>query len=149
MQTSTSSASVALAAAAVPVIAGHAAREVTALARPFVDEVRTRALPRLPALAGLAAGWWIARTYTDSRFSATLHALGIGSGPRRVVSTERLHAMQFWLPVVAAAVCSYASGRIAALVRARYAPATAPRTDPAQAEASAPTAAPPAPGDAR
>jgi hypothetical protein len=33
--------------------------------------------------------------------------------------------MEFWLPIAAAAICSYASGRIAALVRSRYAPADA------------------------
>jgi len=103
--------------------AHHAAREAAALGKPLVQELRARVLPRMPALAGLAAGWWIARTFTDSRWSATLHSLGIGSGPRRVVSTQQLHAMEFWLPIVAAAIGSYASGRIAALLRARYAPA--------------------------
>ena len=78
-------------------------------------------------------GWWIASTFTDSRLGATLHALGIGSGARRVVTTKQLHAMEFWLPIVAAAICSYASSRVAAVVRSRYAPA------PLQ-EASSPTA---------
>ena len=104
-------------------IAGHAVREAVALGKPLVHEVRGRLFPRVPALAGLAVGWWIARTFTDSRFSATLHALGIGSGARHVVSTQQLRAMEFWLPVAAAAICSYASGRLAALVRSRYAPA--------------------------
>ncbi len=114
----------ALRGARVPVIACHVGREAIAFGKPFLREVRGRLLPRVPALAGLAVGWWIASTFTDSRLSATLHALGIGSGPRRVVSTQHLRAMEFWLPIAAAALCSYASGRIAALVRSRYAPAT-------------------------
>ncbi len=92
----------------------------------MAQEVRGRLFPRVPALAGLGVGWWIAKTFTDSRFSATLHSLGIGSGPRRVVSSERLHAMEFWLPILAAAICSYATGRIAALLRSRYDPTLAP-----------------------
>jgi hypothetical protein len=103
-------------------VAGHLGRELVALGRPLTQELRGRLLPRAPALAGLAVGWWIASTFTDSGFLATLHALGIGRGPRRRVSGETLRAMQFWLPLLAAAACSYLSSRAGALVRARYQP---------------------------
>ena len=108
--------------AALPAIARVAQREAVAFGKPLVHEVKGRVWPRLPALAGLVVGWWVASTFTDSRLGAALHSLGIGSGPRRAVSSSTLHAMEFWLPVLAAAVCSYLSGRVGALVRARYAP---------------------------
>ncbi len=104
-------------------------REVVAFSKPLAREVRGQLLPRVSALAGLAVGWWLARTFTDSRFSAALHSLGIGSGPRRVMSSGTLRALSFWLPILAAALCSYASSKLAALLRARYAPAT-PNADP-------------------
>jgi hypothetical protein len=99
-------------------------REAAAFSKPLAREVRGQLLPRVPALAGLAVGWWLASTFTDSRFSATLHSLGIGSGPRRVMSGGTLRALSFWLPILAAALCSYAGSRLGALVRARYAPGT-------------------------
>jgi hypothetical protein len=99
----------------------RAGRESFAFSKTVAKELRGQFLPRLPALAGLLAGWWIATTFTDSQFSATLHSWGIGSGPRRAVSSETLSAMKFWLPILAAALCSYAGGRLGALVRSRYA----------------------------
>ena len=85
-------------------------------------EARTQLVPRIPALVGLAVGWWVAQTFTDSEFSATLHSWGIGSGPRHAVRSSTLKAMNFALPVLAAAVCSYAGSRLAAFVRSRYEP---------------------------
>ena len=38
------------------------------------------------------------------------------------ISTETLESMQLWVPIAAAAVCSYLGGRFAAKVRARYTP---------------------------
>ncbi|HET9597355.1 MAG TPA: hypothetical protein VFP65_17325, partial [Anaeromyxobacteraceae bacterium] len=101
-------------------VARGVAREGGALARPVAREVRARLLPKTPALAGLAAGWWIASTFTDSELSATLHRFGLGSGPRHAVSSETLHRMEFWVPVLAAALCSYLGDRVATLVRRRY-----------------------------
>jgi len=104
-------------------------REVAAFGKPLAREVRGQLLPRVPALAGLAVGWWVASTFTDSQLSATLHSLGIGSGPRRVMSSGTLRALSFWLPILAAALCSYAGSRLGTLLRARYAPA-APNAEP-------------------
>ena len=86
-------------------------------------EARGQLVPRVPALFGLAVGWWIAQTFTDSQLSATLHTWGLGQGPRHAVRSETLQAMKFWLPLLSAAVTSYAGSRLAALVRSRYAPA--------------------------
>ena len=99
------------------------AREAHHFSRYVFSEARSRLLPRIPALVGLLVGFWIAQTFTDSEFSATLHSWGIGQGPRRAVRGETLRAMNFALPLFAAALSSYAGSRLAALVKARYAPA--------------------------
>ena len=96
-------------------------REVAAFSKPLAREVRGQILPRVPALAGLAVGWWVAKTFTDSQLWATLHSLGIGSGPRRAVSGGTLRVLGFWLPILAAALCSYAGSRLGVLVRMHYA----------------------------
>ena len=102
------------------------AREAQHFSRYVYAEARVLLLPRIPALVGLLVGFWIAQTFTDSPFTATLHSWGIGSGPRHAVRGETLRAMNFLLPLVAAALSSYAGSRLASLLRARYAPASAP-----------------------
>ncbi|HUJ29324.1 MAG TPA: hypothetical protein VLW85_25065 [Myxococcales bacterium] len=97
-------------------------RESAHFGRFLARELRTQLVPRVPALVGLVVGWWIAQTFTDSELSATLHSWGIGDGPRHAVRSSTLKAMSFALPIVAAAVCSYAGSRLAAYFRARYAP---------------------------
>jgi hypothetical protein len=101
-------------------------RETAHFGRFLAREARNQVLPRVPALVGLAVGWWIAQTFTDSEFSATLHSWGIGSGPRLAVRSETLRAMNFVLPILAAALCSYAGSRLAAALKARYAPPPEP-----------------------
>jgi hypothetical protein len=106
-----------------------AGRETSALAAAFIRVLRSQFVPRLPAVAALAAGWWVAATFTDSQLVATLHSWGIGQGPRWAVSTESFEAMRFWFPIGAAAICSYLGNRFAGSIRARYAP---PAPDPRQ-----------------
>ena len=119
-------------------------REAMAFGKPLASELRGHLLPRVPAIAGLVAGWWVASTFTDSRLSATLHSLGIGSGPRRAVSSDTMRALSFWAPIVAAALCSYLGSRLAALVRARYAPPpTGEATSPPPGGAPSPSVPPP------
>jgi hypothetical protein len=105
------------------------AREAQHFANSVWTEGRNLLWPRAPALIGLAVGFWIAQTFTDSTFSATLHTWGIGSGPTRAVSSGTLRTMSWVLPVLAAAVASYAGSRLAALIRTRYAP---PADEPPQ-----------------
>jgi hypothetical protein len=102
-----------------------AASEISALGAAFVRVLRSQFVPRLPALAALGAGWWVAATFTDSQLLATLHSWGIGQGPRWAVSTETFETMRFWFPIAAAAVCSYLGNRFGARLRARYAPSAA------------------------
>ena len=87
--------------------------EANRFGRVLWNQLRPAILPKAPALAGLAVGWWIANTYTDSRWKSLARSIGIGSGGTTVVSGDTYRAMRFWLPLLAAAVCAYAGERIA------------------------------------
>jgi hypothetical protein len=80
-------------------------------------QLRSQLTPKAPALAGMAMGWWIASTYTDSHARSILRSVGIGHGGTHVVSASTYKAMHFGLPLLAAAVCAYVGQRIAAAVR--------------------------------
>jgi hypothetical protein len=108
------------------------ARELSSFGSAFVRVLGNQFVPRLPALGGMGAGWWVTSTFTDLHLAAALHALGIGSGPRHLVSTETLAALQLWVPIGAAAICAYLASRVAAKVRARYAPAPRKPESPLQ-----------------
>jgi hypothetical protein len=111
--------------AALPPAMTHGAREAQHLGKSIFQQARGSLVPRAPAVAGMGVGWWIANTFTDSSFSATLHSMGLGGGPRYAVTTEQYQLMHFWLPIVAAAACSYLGNRLAALIRHRYQPGSA------------------------
>ena len=113
--------------AALPPAVVRGAREATHLTKSIAKEVRSALVPRLPAVAGMGVGWWVANTFTDSSFSATLHSFGIGDGPRYAVTTEQFQLLHFWMPIVAAATCSYLGGRLGSLIRTRYQPGAAPQ----------------------
>jgi hypothetical protein len=81
------------------------------------SQLRSQLMPKAPALAGMAVGWWITSTYTDSHARSILRSVGIGHGGTHVVSGSTYKAMQFWLPLLAAAACAYAGQRIAAAMR--------------------------------
>ncbi len=97
----------------------QASTEAARFGRAFWAQLKPNLLPKAPALVGLAVGWWIANTYTDSRWKSLAHSIGIGSGGTQVVSSETYGAMRFWLPLLAAAVCAYLGDRIAAAIRER------------------------------
>jgi len=80
-------------------------------------QLRSQLMPKAPALAGMAMGWWITSRYTDSHARSILRSVGIGHGGTHVVSGSMYKAMQFGLPLLAAAVCAYVGGRIAAAIR--------------------------------
>jgi hypothetical protein len=105
---------------ALPGWAHAAGAETASLGVTIAKELRGKAVPRLPGLAGLAAGWWVAQSYTTSRWAAFGDALGVRRGGPRVVSAETYERLEFWLPLLAAATCAWASARVAKLVEQRY-----------------------------
>lgn len=98
----------------------HLGGETKALGRALWMQLRPAVLPRSPALVGLAVGWWVANTYTDSHFRSVMHSLGVGQGGRRVVSGEAYRTMIFWLPILAAAICAYLGDRAHVVLQRRY-----------------------------
>lgn len=111
-------------ATAFPVWSGRALTESLGFSRAVLTQLRSHFLPKAPALAGLAVGWWIARTYTDSHLHSVLRTLGIGKGGTRVVSSSTYEAMSFWLPLLAAALCAYLGERLAAYYAAPRGPSS-------------------------
>jgi hypothetical protein len=99
---------------AIPAAAARAGAEASGFGRAVARQLRSHLLPKAPALVGLAAGWWVANTYTDSHLRSALRSIGIGSGGTRVVSSSTYEAMSFWLPLLAAALCAYAGERVGA-----------------------------------
>ena len=89
------------------------AREGRELGSEVWQQLRGKLVPKASALAGLAAGWWVASTYTDSHLKGIMNSFGIGKGGTHVVSGTMYKAMSFWLPILAAAVCAYLGNRIA------------------------------------
>ena len=75
-------------------------------------QLRSHLFPKAPALVGMAVGWWIANTYTDSRFRSALRSMGLASGGTHVVSGSTYRAMTFWLPLLSAALCAYIGERV-------------------------------------
>ena len=104
----------------------HLGRESAVFGRAFWTHLRAAVVPRGPALAAMAVGWWLVNTYTDSHFHSVLHSLGIGGGGKRVVTGETYRAMMFWLPIVAAALFAYLANRVQHLIQRRYSRATPP-----------------------
>ena len=90
----------------------QAGREVLRFTAAMWHQLRSFLFPKAPALAGMAVGWWIANTYTDSRVRSVLRSVGIGSGGTHLVSGSTYRAMTFWAPLFAAALCAYAGERI-------------------------------------
>jgi hypothetical protein len=109
-----------------PAWARHAAVESAGLARALLAQLRAALVPKAPALAGMAVGWWIANTYTDSHVRSALRSVGIGSGGTHVVSGSTFKMMSFWLPLVAAAVCAYLGERMMRSYRNRHGPPARP-----------------------
>jgi hypothetical protein len=107
-------------------------REVSALASWFARFVGNHFVPRLPAVAAAAAGWWATRTLTESHLETMLHHFGIEVGLGQTLSTDNLLAMELWVPIGVAAICAYVGHRLAASVRDRYAPAPRKARSPLQ-----------------
>ncbi len=81
-------------------------------------ELLSKILLKAPAVAGLFAGWWLGRMFTDSAFEGFLHDLGLGG--RRAISAETMKFLSFWVPLLAAALCGYAGTFVAKRIQQRY-----------------------------
>ena len=113
----------------VPSFVLRVGQETARFARAAVNQLATR----MPAIVGLLAGFSVATVFTGSPLSATLQPWGIGGAAERFAGSDASDIVGVWLPICAAALCSYGSARLGAKVRARYgaeAPASA-RTPPA------------------
>jgi hypothetical protein len=126
---------------ALPPSVASAAREVSRVAVGLGGELRARLLPRLPGLAGLVAGWWVAHAFTSSRWDAFTERLGLRRGGPWVVSGETYERLEFWVPLVAAGLCGYFGSRAWAAIERRYA-APAPPPDAGDGPPASPAAAP-------
>ena len=89
------------------------AGEALGFGRALWQQLRAHLVPKTPAVVGMVVGWWIVNTYTDSHLRSVLRSVGIGSGGTHVVSGSTYRAMQFWLPLLAAALCAYLGERLA------------------------------------
>lgn len=96
-----------------------AKQEGRALGGAILQQLQGKLVPRASALAGLAAGWWVASTYTDSHLRSIVNTVGLGKGGTHVVSGMTYKAMNFWLPILAAALCAYLGDRLARMIGER------------------------------
>jgi hypothetical protein len=99
---------------------GAMVRESREFSTAVWQQLRGKLLPRASALAGLAAGWWVASTYTDSHLRSIMNTVGLGRGGTHVVSGSTYKAMSFWLPILAAAICAYLGDRVARAIKHRH-----------------------------
>jgi hypothetical protein len=82
------------------------------------EELTKKIYLRLPALAAMAAAWWITAHFTSSRFESNLNRF-TGEG-RTGLSEAALEQLQFWLPLVVAALVAYVVASLSKRVRRRY-----------------------------
>jgi hypothetical protein len=82
------------------------------------EELTKKIYLRLPALAAMAAAWWITAHFTSSRFESNLNRF-TGEG-RTGLSEAALEQLQFWLPLVVAAMVAYVVASLSKRVRRRY-----------------------------
>lgn len=64
-------------------------------------------IPGVSALTGLAAGAWVASTFTTSSFRGALAHWGLTSGPSIVVSENTYRVLAVAMPVLATAIVMY------------------------------------------
>lgn len=105
---------------ALPPAVGAGLREASRVALGVGRELRSRLVPRLPGLVGLAAGWGVAQSFTASRWAGVAERLGLRDGGPWVVSPETYERLESWVPLVAAALCAYLGSQLWARVERRY-----------------------------
>lgn len=83
-------------------------------------QLRGRIFLSMPALGAMAAGWWITHMYTDSTLERIQHSCNLGG--RAYMDPHTLQRLKFWLPILAAAMCSFLVALITSRVRRKYEP---------------------------
>jgi hypothetical protein len=79
------------------------------------NELTTRIFMRLPALAAMAAAWWVAHRFTtSSRWN------WMKGEPRTGLPPQTLELLSFWLPLLAAAFVAYLMASVGRRLRKRY-----------------------------
>lgn len=97
-----------------------AARECRTFLRHFWEQLSRRLFLRVPAIGALVASLWIAHHYTGSTLERIQYSMGLGGRPH--MNPETLRLLKFWVPIVIAAICTYATTSIATAVQRKYAP---------------------------
>jgi hypothetical protein len=82
------------------------------------EELTRKIYLRLPALAAMAAAWWTTAHFTTSRFESSLNRF-TGEG-RTGVSEAALEQLQFWFPLVVAALVAYVLSTLTKRLGRRY-----------------------------
>ncbi|HEX6884640.1 MAG TPA: hypothetical protein VF530_14795 [Planctomycetota bacterium] len=82
------------------------------------DELTRKVYLRLPALAAMAAAWWLTQRYTTTRVESNLHRF-TGEG-RTGLSAGAYDLLSFALPLVVAALVAHLLASITRRIRRRY-----------------------------
>lgn len=96
-------------------------REAASFGRFVKNGVRAKLPVGLPALTAAVAGWWVARSFSDSPVDAVKSFFGFGH--TAYVSSDAKARLSFWVPIVVAALCAYVGAYVTRKVHRRYAPA--------------------------
>jgi hypothetical protein len=99
-------------------------RELRSLGRFLRRELRSKLIPRAPAVAGLAVGWWLGHEFSDSWKHGMLARFGFG---KSYMPPEKLEMLRTWLPLIAAAFCGYFGAFVSGRVHRRYSTPAAPK----------------------
>lgn len=98
---------------------GTVAGESMHLLEALREQLERKFLLRLPALVAALAAWWLTRNYTSSSsIEALVHDV-TGHG-RAGLADSTLERLQFWLPLLAAALTVYLSKAASRYVQRRY-----------------------------
>jgi len=100
--------------------------EVRTFATFVKDELTKKIYLRLPALAAMAAAWWITEHFTKSSAFEARWNDWTGEG-RMGLSEQALDLLSFWLPLIVAALVAYLLSTVTKRVRRRYLGESAPK----------------------